>query len=88
MNVTEFKNKVLNVSVRSKKEKIYEGIARSVSSQNEMGFFDILPMHTNFVTLVKNFVVIDKGLSTEKYIKIESGIVTVVGDLVKVYIGI
>ena len=88
MNVTQIQNKVLNVSIRSKKENLFEGIAKSVSSQNEVGFFDILPMHTNFVTLVKDFVVVDKGLATEKHIQIEKGILTVVSDVVKVYVGI
>lgn len=88
MNITQIKTKVLNVSIRSKKEKIYEGIAKSVSSQNDMGFFDILPMHTNYVTLVSDFVIVDKGLATEKYVKLDKGIITVVSDIVKVYVGI
>jgi len=88
MNITEIKNKILNVSIKSKNEVLFEGVAKSVSSQNDVGFFDILPMHTNYVTLIKEFVVLDKGLSTEKYIQIERGILTVVSDIVRVYAGI
>ena len=88
MNVTQLKNSTLKVYVRSKKQTIFEGNAKSISSQNDGGFFDILPMHTNYVTLVKNFVLVDKGLSSEKHIKLDSGIITVVADTVKVFVGI
>jgi F0F1-type ATP synthase epsilon subunit len=79
---------LLSVTIKSRKELIFEGKAYSVTSYNEIGFFDVLPFHTNFVTLIRDFVVIDKGLPTEKSVQLEKGIVTVISNTVKVYVGI
>ncbi len=79
---------LLTVTIKSRKENLFEGRAFSITSQNDRGFFDILPFHTNFVTLVRDFVVIDKGLATEKSIQLDKGIVTVVSNVVRVYVGI
>lgn len=79
---------LITVTIKSRKETLFEGSAFSVTSQNEGGFFDILPFHTNYVTLVKDFVVLDKGLATEKNIQLDKGIVTVTSNIVRVYVGI
>jgi len=79
---------LLTVTIKSRKETLFEGKAFSITSQNERGFFDVLPFHTNFVTLVKDFVVLDKGLSSEKNIQVDKGIVTVTSNVVRVYVGI
>jgi F0F1-type ATP synthase epsilon subunit len=43
----------LTVRINSPEKFIWEGTAVSVSSANDRGPFDILPMHANFVTLIK-----------------------------------
>lgn len=80
--------KDLKIVVKSRKETLFEGDAYSLTSTNERGFFDVLPFHTNFVTLIKDFVVVDKGLETEKNVKLEKGILTVIKNEVNVYLGI
>lgn len=54
---------LLSVRIVSPKKQVYTGQARSVSSENSGGMFDILPEHANFVTLVENkpIVIIDAG---------------------------
>ena len=49
------------VAPNYKKNMAYKGIAKSVTAKNSEGTFDILPMHENFVTLVRDtLVVVDK----------------------------
>lgn len=48
----------LKVLLRNREETLYEGPARSVSSVNVLGPFDVLPGHTNFVSLIKSQVII------------------------------
>jgi F0F1-type ATP synthase epsilon subunit len=74
--------------VRSRDKIIYQGEASSVSSVNERGKFDILPQHSNFISLVKDYLIIrgKDGKSTE--IKIDNGIIRVHKDKVDIYIGI
>jgi F0F1-type ATP synthase epsilon subunit len=82
------RNSDLTVNIKSRKEVLFVGVAYSVTSMNELGFFDVLPFHTNFVTLIKDFIIVDQGLPTEKTIKLDKGILTVVSNTVKIYVGI
>jgi len=46
-------NNILKVRILSPQQLIFQGEALSVSSVNSEGKFDILPMHANFITMVK-----------------------------------
>lgn len=46
---------ILDVKIMTPKEVIYQGQALAVSSQNSQGKFDILPLHTNFITYIEKF---------------------------------
>lgn len=54
---------LLTVRIVSPKQDLYQGQARSVSSENSVGKFDILPGHANFVTLIqqKPLVIVDQN---------------------------
>jgi len=88
INAHNIKNYVLDVSVKSKNKILFEGGTHTVTSRNERGAFDILPLHTNFVTLISEYVIIDKGLKTEQSFKIEEGVLYVLANKVDVYVGI
>jgi F0F1-type ATP synthase epsilon subunit len=44
---------LLNVKIVSPEQIVWEGRARSVSSVNPDGPFDVLPEHANFVTVIE-----------------------------------
>lgn len=44
----------LNVSVKGAEKVLWEGEADSVSSANSQGPFDILPLHSNFISVIEN----------------------------------
>ncbi|OGG11420.1 hypothetical protein A2Z00_05545 [Candidatus Gottesmanbacteria bacterium RBG_13_45_10] len=44
----------LHVRINTPEKMLWEGDADSVSSINTQGPFDILPLHTNFVSIVEN----------------------------------
>jgi F0F1-type ATP synthase epsilon subunit len=44
----------IHVRINSPEKIIWEGTALSVSSENAKGPFDILPFHTNFVSIVRD----------------------------------
>lgn len=76
------------VLIRSRDKVLYNDKAYSVSSVNEKGPFDVLPMHANFVSLIKKTVTIDANKPTEKTFAVDSGVLSVSRDVVKVYLGI
>lgn len=47
-------DKALQVKVISPADTLFVGPAKSISSVNSSGKFDILPEHANFITFIKN----------------------------------
>ncbi|OGG19336.1 hypothetical protein A3D78_06215 [Candidatus Gottesmanbacteria bacterium RIFCSPHIGHO2_02_FULL_39_14] len=45
---------LLTVEISSPEKQIWKGEAKSVSSKNIAGPFDILPLHANFITIIEN----------------------------------
>jgi len=82
------KNDKITVSIRSRKEQLFSGEASSVTSKNDSGIFDILPFHVNFITLIYDFIIIDRSLDTEKTFDIENGILCVLGNKIDIHIGL
>ena len=78
----------LQVKIRSRSKVLFDGIAYAVSSTNDIGPFDILSEHANFVTVVKGFLTVHKNLQNKENFEIERGILRVRENLVEVFVGI
>ncbi|MBI2613494.1 MAG: hypothetical protein HYW62_01885 [Candidatus Levybacteria bacterium] len=76
----------LTVVIRNKEKVLYSGQAAAITSVNEKGVFDVLPRHENFITLIKEKVIIHPTLRENKEIQIENGIVRIYKDKVYVYV--
>jgi F0F1-type ATP synthase epsilon subunit len=82
------KNKLLFVTVNSRKGKLYEGNAISITSFNKIGRFDVLGEHANFITLIEREVLIKKQDQTVEPIPLNNGVMRVLNNQVDVYVGI
>ena len=78
----------LTVTVKSPGQKIFEGRVQAVTSKNERGVFDILPYHANFISLIKDMVIIHEKDKKPLQIPVESGIVQVYENNVKILVGV
>lgn len=78
----------LSVSVASSSKKYFEGKARSVSSVNSVGPFDVLPKHENFISLINKKVTIFDQSGKKLEFPIENGLLEVADDVVRVFVGI
>lgn len=78
----------LEVLVASSNKKYFNGKARSVSSVNTVGPFDVLPRHENFVSLVKDKVTIYDSSGKKLEYPIEHGLLEVSENKVRVFVGI
>jgi F0F1-type ATP synthase epsilon subunit len=56
---------VLRLKILSPRQELFSGNARSVSSVNSAGKFDILAEHGNFITLVENKPIIIKMVNKQ-----------------------
>lgn len=77
---------LLQVRIVAKNQILFEGQARSVSSHNNIGTFDILPEHSGFLSLIDTSVryVDHQGVTKELIIK--QGLIKVIGNQVTVLV--
>jgi len=66
----------------------YDGLADSISAQNDTGPFDILPKHHNFMTLISPGEVVVRSGEREEKIPINRGIMHVKADEVRVFLDV
>ena len=70
------------------KDPDFHGKAHSVSTESEVGPFDILPRHANLISLVKNQIVVRTLEGKELRYKFRSGVLEISENQVKVFLGI
>lgn len=78
----------IKVKVEDTEKTIYEGDVTRISSFNEVGRFDVYPMHANFISIIRQEVTLYKGHEKIKELKIEQAIMKVKQDLVHIFLGI
>lgn len=69
----------------SNKEK-FEGEVKSITSENKMGEFDVLPEHTNFITLIFNSLTLHPVDGTKETYKFNRGVLEVRSGQVKIFL--
>jgi F0F1-type ATP synthase epsilon subunit len=75
----------LDVRISKATNVVWEGKAQSVSSKNAQGAFDILPMHANFVTLIRNEPIVVHHDDVEDTYTFKESVIYVQNNSVKVY---
>lgn len=74
------------VTISNEEERIWEGMAHSVSSANSAGKFDILPGHANFVTMIKNEpIVIRVKMKEDQTFTYKTAVLSVKNNKVQIY---
>lgn len=77
---------ILTVVIRNKDIILYSGKAYAVTAVNDKGIFDILQQHENFISLIKDKVIIRTTPRENREIQIGNGIVRVYKDKVYIYV--
>lgn len=76
----------LAVYIRDPEKLVYKGIAKSVTTTNSKGVFDILGVHENFITIIKDKVIVRSEAETKEFPFIQ-GILKVEENVVNIFIG-
>jgi F0F1-type ATP synthase epsilon subunit len=79
--------KKLHVNIKDRGKIYFDGEANAITSYNDIGIFDVLPLHENFISLIKKKIIIHDEIN-QREMKIESGLLKAVGDKISIYIGI
>lgn len=88
MDKAPVSNRNLLVDVRTPDKIIFQGEAQYVSSVNGKGPFDILGQHENFISLIKDTLVIFAIDGKRQQFPIDTGILKVYNNQVSIFIGI
>lgn len=86
--ITTEQQSILSVVIRDRTGILFQGNTESISSYNEKGIFDVLPLHTNFITLIEKEIVLRVPPGIEKRLSVEAGVLKVKENKVEVYLGI
>ncbi len=81
-------NLTLSLIVRDRAGIIFEGEVDAISSYNESGPFDVLPLHTNFISLIQKMLSIHRKEKVLQKVRVGSGVLFVHENKVEVYLGI
>lgn len=81
-------NTKLHVTVRSRMGLAFDGDLYAVTSYNSVGEFDILPQHTNFVTMITKKLILRKSKEVQEEINVNKGILLVHRNQVEIFIGV
>lgn len=76
----------IHVMVRNRKQLLFEGDVKAVTSKNDTGVFDILPEHSNFISVLKESITLHKMDGTEQKIALNNGVIKVKDSGVRIYI--
>src|ERR1700727_844270 len=82
------KKKFINVKVRDTEDILFEGEIDRISSFNEVGPFDIYPMHANFISIVNDKVTLYNQHKIVKELTFEQAVMKVKKDEAHIYLGI
>lgn len=81
-------HKPIQVKVRDTENIIFEGEVDRISSFNEVGRFDIFPMHANFISIIHQELTLFKDHQKVKEIKLEQAVLKARQDTVQIFLGI
>jgi F0F1-type ATP synthase epsilon subunit len=86
MENTQAQKNTLSLIIRDPEKLIFKGDVKTISSFNEKGPFDVLPQHENFISIIKDNIVV--GLENgKKEFNFKEGIMRVSENTVKIFVG-
>ena len=77
----------IHVTIKNREKTVFDQDVTGVSSYNDVGLFDILPMHENFISLIQNKIILHDGTSQKEF-NIDQGVVRVKDNKVEIYIDV
>lgn len=78
----------ISVKIRKREGMLFEGDVYAISSINDIGPFDILFNHANFVANIKDIITVHHDRNTKNEYIISNGIISAKENMVDVFLGI
>ncbi len=81
-------NQYINITVLSPEETLYNGKATALTCHNLDGELDILPSHSNFISLIDEYVIIHMTDGNQKKITIGKALIKALGDQIIILLNV
>lgn len=78
----------IRVVIRNRENVLFDEEITAISSYNEKGLFDVLPLHANFISIIKEALILHKGGKDKQEMKIDGGVLRVHENQVQIYLGL
>lgn len=78
-------DKRLSVTIRLPTKTLWEGEAWAISSTNQLGAFDVLPEHTQYIGLIDEYVLIHQDNEDKRY-TLTKALMRVVDNKVEIWL--
>lgn len=79
---------IIKLIVQDTENIVFDGEVDRITSYNEMGRFDVFPMHANFISIITKQIDLYQEHKKIKEIPIEQAVMKVKKDEVHIYLGI
>jgi F0F1-type ATP synthase epsilon subunit len=80
--------KLITIKIRDTENILFEGEIDRISSFNEVGPFDIYPMHANFISIINNKITLYNKKQVVKELAFEQAVMKVKKDIAHIYLGV
>jgi hypothetical protein len=78
----------LTVFIRDNDKVIFQGKAKSITTYNDFGDFDVLAGHTEFISLIYDKLKVKKDNDEEQDIPIDRGVIRIFKNQVDIFLGL
>jgi F0F1-type ATP synthase epsilon subunit len=80
--------KLIKVIVQDTENILFDGEVDRLTSFNEVGRFDVYPMHANFISIIRQELALYLKHEKIKEVQLEQAIMKVKQDVINVFLGI
>lgn len=78
----------ISVTIYSLESILFHGKVSALTSVNEKGKFDILPFHSNFISIVKEFLILHDTEGNDREYKLNQGVLKLTNNEVFIFLGL
>ena len=81
-------SQTIPVVIRNRSGILFQEDIKALTSLNNKGVFDILPLHENFISIIKDYIVMYRKNGETKEMKITEGVLEVYQDKISIFLEI
>jgi hypothetical protein len=80
--------KLIKAIIRDTENILFEGYVERITAFNEVGRFDVYPMHANFISILTQELTLYHEKKIVKELKFEQAVLKVKQDVAQIFLGI